>query len=143
MSLPMPAADRTCLITGASSGIGADLARQLARKGHGVTLVARREDRLRTLADELRGRLRHPRRGDGVRPHRHRGPRRARARRREARASRSTVLVNNAGFSTVGPGAQERSGAGGGDDPHRRRGRRPPLQHVRARDGGAGAAARC
>jgi len=45
-------------VTGASSGIGADIARELADRGHGVTLVARREDRLRELADELADRVR-------------------------------------------------------------------------------------
>jgi uncharacterized protein len=55
MALPPPAPDSTCLVTGASSGIGADLARALARRGHGVTLVARRTERLEELADELRG----------------------------------------------------------------------------------------
>lgn len=53
MGIPEPAADRTALVTGASSGIGTELARELARRGHGVTLVARREDRLRAIADEL------------------------------------------------------------------------------------------
>src|SRR3954466_11349833 len=53
MALPPPQPDATCLVTGASSGIGSDIARELARRGYGVTLSARREDRLRTLADEL------------------------------------------------------------------------------------------
>src|SRR4051794_36342804 len=53
MALPPPEPNSTCLVTGASSGIGAEIARGLARRGHGVTLAARREDRLRELADEL------------------------------------------------------------------------------------------
>ncbi len=53
MSLPAAGPDRTCLVTGASSGIGAEIARLLAGRGHGVTLVARREERLRELAGEL------------------------------------------------------------------------------------------
>jgi short-subunit dehydrogenase len=53
VALPPERPGATCLITGASSGIGAELARGLAARGQGVTLVARREERLRELADEL------------------------------------------------------------------------------------------
>jgi short-subunit dehydrogenase len=42
------------LLTGASSGIGAALARELSQRGHEVWLGARRVDRLGTLVDELR-----------------------------------------------------------------------------------------
>jgi uncharacterized protein len=54
MSLPSPDPKATVLITGASAGIGMELARQLAARGHNVTLVARRKARLTELAEELR-----------------------------------------------------------------------------------------
>src|SRR4051794_32418242 len=102
MTLPSPAADRTCLVTGASSGIGAEIARELARRGQGVTLVARREASLRELADELA-------KAHGVRTEvlpcdlSDPAARAGLADRVAELGLTVEVLVNNAGFSAIGP----------------------------------------
>jgi NAD(P)-dependent dehydrogenase (short-subunit alcohol dehydrogenase family) len=47
--------ERAALITGGSSGIGLAIARALARDGYGVTISARRPEKLEAAAEELRG----------------------------------------------------------------------------------------
>jgi short-subunit dehydrogenase len=49
----MPGKKEWVLVTGASSGFGEEFARQYAEKGHPLVLVARRLDRLQTLAETL------------------------------------------------------------------------------------------
>ncbi|WAJ47369.1 SDR family oxidoreductase [Mycobacterium sp. Aquia_216] len=53
MSLPKSGNQTTVVITGASSGIGAELARGLARRGFPLLLVARRRERLDEIADRV------------------------------------------------------------------------------------------
>jgi uncharacterized protein len=100
MSLPPPGPDRACLVTGASSGIGADIARELAGRGHQVVLVARSEVPLTRLADEIGT--------DDVPAHvlptdlSDRSERAALLDRVAELALTVDVLVNNAGYSTLG-----------------------------------------
>jgi uncharacterized protein len=101
MSLPQPSSDSTVLITGASSGIGADIARHLDRRGHGLSLTARRRDRLEELAAELRD-------ASGVRVEVHPAdlsdPQERAALVSAVRGEGRVVagLVNNAGFGSSG-----------------------------------------
>ena len=100
--LPPPAADSTALVTGASSGIGEALARALAERGHGVTLVARREDRLTALAQELSAA--HGIRAEVVAADLSDAAQRDRvAAEVESRGLTVEVLVNNAGFGIYDP----------------------------------------
>ena len=102
MTLPAPADDRTAVVTGASAGIGREIAARLAERGHGLTLVARREDRLRALATELAA-------AHGVRIEVIAVDLTDEAARAHlvdevtARGLEPAILVNNAGLSTVGP----------------------------------------
>lgn len=100
MPLPSPSPDRTAVVTGASSGIGAEIARELARRGHHVTLVARSVDKLEALAAELEQHA-----GASVVPCDlgSRSDRESLASTLLAADRSVEVLVNNAGFSTLGP----------------------------------------
>lgn len=95
-------AGRTALVTGASSGLGAAFARELAARGCSVVLVARRGARLRELAAELEA-------AHAITAHvvvaDLSSPDAARRVGAEVRAlgARVDVLVNNAGFSAYGP----------------------------------------
>ena len=102
MALPIPKENTTAIVTGSSSGIGAEISRQLARRGHGVTLVARREDRLKELADELAQthRVRTEVIAADLTDAHSRADLPAQV---EARGLTVDILVNNAGFTTMGP----------------------------------------
>ena len=96
--IPPPAPDRAAVVTGASSGIGAEIARELCRRAHQVVLVARSADRLAETAAEI---------GPGA----HvlacdladRDARAGLLDRVTALGLVPDVLVNNAGLSTLGP----------------------------------------
>ncbi|MFF3115470.1 SDR family NAD(P)-dependent oxidoreductase [Kitasatospora sp. NPDC057904] len=92
---------QTTLITGASAGLGAEFARQLAARGSDLVLVARRRDRLEALAGELRDRHR-------VRVHvlavdlAEADPGQRLVRHVEQLGVHVTSVINNAGFGTFG-----------------------------------------
>jgi short-subunit dehydrogenase len=101
MALPSPSSGATALVTGASSGIGADIARELADRGHGVTLVARREDRLTELASEIESKL-HVRTDVIACDLSDAAARERMISEISARSLDVSVLVNNAGFGSAG-----------------------------------------
>jgi uncharacterized protein len=101
MGLPPPSDSSTCLVTGASSGIGAEIARQLAARGRGVTLTARRKHRLEELAAELNER--HGVRAETVACDLSSPAARKRMVKTVAdRGLDVEVVVNNAGFGSAG-----------------------------------------
>lgn len=93
--------EKTALITGASSGIGESFAHELAKRKMNLVLVARSEDKLQALANQLRHRYSVrvevitadlSREGEGLRVYEQ----------TQARQLNIDMLVNNAGFSTHG-----------------------------------------
>lgn len=103
MSLPPPAPDSVALVTGASSGIGEQFARQLSQRGHRVALVARREDRLAELAEQLGGTERAVSIPADLTVSEERDRLAARL---DELGARVEVLVNNAGYGVYAPFAE-------------------------------------
>jgi uncharacterized protein len=101
VSLPSPTASGAALVTGASAGIGAAIAGELAARGHNLVLVARRKDRL----DEIAARLAstHGVRAETLGCDLAKSASRQRLPGRVAALGLDVeVLVNNAGFATGG-----------------------------------------
>ncbi len=93
--------NQTALITGASSGIGYEMAKELARQSYDVILVARREDKLRELETLLQ-----PHVGVTVIPLDLAQPKAAQTLFDALRDRPIDLLINNAGFADYAPFAQ-------------------------------------
>jgi len=102
VSLPKPTPSSAALVTGASAGIGSEIAKLLAARGHNLVLVARRKERLTALADELAEK--YGVRADTIacdlgKP----APRGKLPGQIDELGLDVEILVNNAGFATGGP----------------------------------------
>jgi uncharacterized protein len=101
MSLPQPSDASAALVTGASAGIGAEIAKVLAARGYALVLVARRKDRLLALAEELSDQ--HAVRVETIAADLSKPTPRGRiAGQVEELGLEVDILVNNAGFATGG-----------------------------------------
>src|SRR3954453_7106132 len=98
MALPTPKPRHVAVVTGASKGIGAEIAKELSRRGHELVLVARSTDQLEALAAEL-GTPAHVISADLAQA----AARSGLLAEIESRGLVPQVLVNNAGYSTMGP----------------------------------------
>jgi NADP-dependent 3-hydroxy acid dehydrogenase YdfG len=92
---------KVCVVTGASSGIGEATALRLARAGASVALVARRDDRLEALAEQISkdGGNALPIKSDITQEDQARSA----IERTQSELGRVDVLVNNAGVMLLGP----------------------------------------
>lgn len=97
MALPPAGKDRAAIVTGASSGIGEQLAQILSKRGYQVVLVARSADRLEEIAARL-GASAHPLPADLS----DRTDRASLLDRVTALGLTPDILINNAGLSTTG-----------------------------------------
>lgn len=96
--LPPPSKGGAAVVTGASSGIGEEFAREFSRRGYQLVLVARRADRLRSLAESLGGNT-HVLPVDLSSP----AERATLPDQVSALGLVTEILVNNAGMSNLGP----------------------------------------
>ncbi|HMJ32615.1 MAG TPA: SDR family NAD(P)-dependent oxidoreductase [Baekduia sp.] len=99
--MPQALDNTVALVTGASSGIGAATARALAHEGAAVALVARRRERLETLANTIRtdGGVALAIDADITDAH----PARAAVAETVAELGRLDIVINNAGLMLLGP----------------------------------------
>ena len=95
-----PYSNRTVFITGASSGLGALFARELARQGYSLVLVARRQERMEALRAEINQQNAVP--IEVIRADLSREEDLSRLEQRIGEMENLDLLVNNAGFGMVG-----------------------------------------